>query len=348
MFRAQQQARLTRTRTQLAKINELISRKWEEYKARPAPARYIPPPQGPSQTRQQYLRGVASARRQYRLLAIRDLMRMELPDRITDVRDGPAVPGLASPAIRSSYLLQYQATWTPQHQSSECLYLILSSMRDGESSALDYFRSDEIGDTDNDGMNEILDAMGQPIYWLRAAPGFSVNVGTDGAWGVAGVDDDGDGTQDNNSEAAWPGTDDNVLSEMQTPNASKSPDFFDHLLTDPRHRDNDQTFDPFGLYPLIYSAGEDKVYGIYQADEEATTPVPLAGPSPNIFRAGLTTIGPLSFPDGSTLPAGTAFPSDPYATPAANPSNNLAQVLGTPSAGSADNFFSQNLEIRGN
>ncbi len=34
------------------------------------------------------------------------------------------------------------------------------------------------------------------------------NVGADGAWGAASVDDDGDGTVDNFTEAGWPGTDD--------------------------------------------------------------------------------------------------------------------------------------------
>lgn len=342
MFRAQQQARLARTRTQIAKINELLMQKWQTYKTRPAPARFVPPPRG-SIPIQQYQRNVQSLRRQFRLLAMRDLMRMEMPDRITDVRDGPSplTPGLASPSVRSAYLQAWSsaearaggAVWSTTHQSSECLYLILSNMRDGESSALDFFRQEEIGDTDNDGMLEILDGLGRPIYWLRWAPGFSQTVGADGDWGVAGVDDDGNGAIDDHVEAGWPGSDDEIYSDSQTRNAAKSPDFFDMLLVDPRHSDADTTFNPFGLYPLIYSAGEDGVYDIYQADEPFV--VPLSGPIPATFRYRLT-----------EYPSGSAYPNDPYTSPSNAP--NLAAILGTPTGyGVTDNLINQNMETRG-
>ena len=276
------------------------------------------------------------------MLAIRDLMRMELPDRISDIHDGPAVPGLAAPSVRSSYLFAWSnaeslkggPTWTTTNQSAECLYLILSSMRDGESSALDFFRTDEIGDTDNDGMNEVLDGMGQPLRWLRWAPGFSTTVGPDGEWGVSGVDDDGDGNVDNNSEAGWDGSDDVVISEIQTRNAKKSPDFFDVLLADPRATDANLKFNPFGLYPLIYSAGEDGVYDVYQADENGSA-IALGSPLPAIFRSSQSQLG------------GSPFPSDPY-TSTGN-SANLSDVLGTPIGfGVRDNIDNHNLETRGN
>ena len=352
MFRAQQQARMARTRTQIAKINELLMQKWESYKARPVSAKYSPPAQG-GMSNAAYRRLVYTQQRRFRLVALRDLMRMELPDRITDVLDGPApaVTGLAPPSVRTSYLQQWASaeaiagapTWTTTHQSSECLYLILSAMRDGESSALNFFRSEEIGDTDGDGMNEILDGMGRPIYFLRWAPAFSQTVGADGAWGVAGLDDDSNGIIDDNPEAGWPGSDDITISDMQTRNAAKSPDFFDILLADPRFRDHlppaptdaNNAFAPFGLFPLVYSAGEDGVYDIYQADESGAA-VPIAGPPGSIFRAVLT-----------QWPSGSSFPSDPYTTPAT--SSNLANTLGTVlGGGAADNVFNHNLETRGN
>ena len=40
MFRAQQLARLTRTRVIIAKVNDMLTSKWATYKSRPAPARY--------------------------------------------------------------------------------------------------------------------------------------------------------------------------------------------------------------------------------------------------------------------------------------------------------------------
>ena len=38
--------------------------------------------------------------------------------------------------------------WTPQHQHAECLYLILASMRDGNTTGLDFFSEGEIGDAE--------------------------------------------------------------------------------------------------------------------------------------------------------------------------------------------------------
>jgi hypothetical protein len=64
--------------------------------------------------------------------------------------------------------------WTRDFEDAECLYLILSQMVDGDRAALEFFREDEIGDIDNDGMPEIHDAWGTPIRFLRWAPGFNV------------------------------------------------------------------------------------------------------------------------------------------------------------------------------
>src|SRR5262249_24881274 len=61
---------------------------------------------------------------------------------------------------------------TDQNEGAECLYLILSTIRDRDKQALDYFDGIEIGDTDEDGMKEILDGWGTPIEFLRWAPGY--------------------------------------------------------------------------------------------------------------------------------------------------------------------------------
>lgn len=58
------------------------------------------------------------------------------------------------------------------NSSAECLYLCV--VRSGYSpNALEDFRPNEVGDTDNDGAPEFLDAAGQPIYFIRWAPGYS-------------------------------------------------------------------------------------------------------------------------------------------------------------------------------
>ncbi len=86
-------------------------------------------------------------------------------------------------------------TWTTRHEHSECLYMILSAIRDLDGTGLDSFNEQEIGDTDQDGMPEILDGWGRPIYFLRWAPGF--------------------------------------ISDLQDPN-NRQPDPFDPVRVDPR------------------------------------------------------------------------------------------------------------------
>jgi prepilin-type N-terminal cleavage/methylation domain-containing protein len=248
-------AREHRTGAQIGKIDLLIMEKWEGYRTRSVPIRL-----GTNVTMQPNGARIAAV---LRLNAIRDLTRMELPDRITDVVDPPANLSFAYPLIQppvtmpkpalqktyqrlamrftnSANLSALSNNWTTENEGAECLYLILSAMKDGDKAALDYFDSSEIGDTDNggqgDGMPEILDGWGQPIQFLRWAPGYLSTA----AASVA------------------------TMQDSQNPNVPPwvaAPDPFDPARADPRWLLN-VTPKPFALYPLIYSAGPDKQYDI--------------------------------------------------------------------------------------
>ncbi len=102
-------------------------------------------------------------------------------------------------------------------------------MRDGDKAALNYFDSSEIGDTDGDGMMEILDAWGTPIEFLRWAPGY---VATPTAY----------------------------VETMQVADWIVAPDHFDSGRGDPRWWPSNAaiTPKPYSLFPLIVSAGNDK------------------------------------------------------------------------------------------
>lgn len=163
LFNAGEAAKKARTQAQIAKIHDLIMPVWESYSTRRVPisiAANIAP-------------GVAAG---MRVDGLRELMRMELPDRKSDVEDTPATL-TAPPSLWRAYDRKVAAAggygnWSLTHQQAECLYLILSRMQDGESNGLEHFRADEIGDKDGDGMPEILDGWGTPIRWLRWAPGY--------------------------------------------------------------------------------------------------------------------------------------------------------------------------------
>lgn len=260
------EAKHARTKSQIAKLHSLIMAKWEGYRTRPI---RMTIPAGTTSS------GITLAR--VKLFALRDLMRMELPDRITDLDNGsvtltvPKDDGsgnvtltLPNPSLWKSYRRRAgyaptatsQPTWTFQHQGAECLYLIVAAMRDENTSGLEFFREKEIGDVDGDGMPEILDGWGNPIEFLRWAPGFSPE------------------------------------SDIQSSNASASPDPFDPLKVDPRWTDSDSTNDPFMLIPLIYSAGPDGAYGVASDYDTIPSTVATDIDDPNYDHFRQTTASP--------------------------------------------------------
>jgi prepilin-type N-terminal cleavage/methylation domain-containing protein len=264
---ATQQARIERTRAIINRLDKLIIEKYNSYRTRAVPIR-VAPGTDPR---------TASA---YRLRALRELMRMEMPNHRFDLLIGVdnftpplnnnsfANVRVTQPAAWKSYRRKVLGltnnnfnNWTAEHEGAECLYLIISSMRDGEDSALDFFAPSEIGDTDNDNVPEILDAFGMPINYIRWPFGYSEHPGPDGAWGVQNNDDDNDTIVDNYTEAGA-GDDLPPPPTSQTRNAKKAPDPFDPLRVDTRWTDPDVTFDPIEVRPLIYSAGSDRVYAI--------------------------------------------------------------------------------------
>jgi hypothetical protein len=189
----------------------------------------------------------------------------------------PCVSRLGSPSVRNSYMRRAQQAlgtnwptlWTQTSQGAECLYLIVSTMRDGDKSALDFFFPNEIGDVDGDGMNEILDGWGNPIEFLRWAPGYCEQPGPDGKWGQPNWDDDGDGMVDNVTEAGLGGalSDDILIPTLQTRNPLKAPDTFDPLRVGMLPGGPI----PYALYPLIISAGRDREFDVLR-DNFGTAP----------------------------------------------------------------------------
>jgi len=272
MSTLRQQAQIRRCEQQVKKIDELLLVRFNELISKPLPIQF--PSLGPNPTPAQI-----GFRKFQIMVCRRELMRMELPDRITDVRDLNYI--FNDPTTNTQYSMMTPSStnafrrkatlnasagnvWTEDHQGAECLYLILSIMQDQDSNALDFLFPSEVGDTDGDGMLEVLDAFGNPLGFLRWAPGISARRGVDGRWGAPNIDDDGDGIIDNPSEFGMGANDDyRSFSGIQGVDSADSPDWTDVGGADFRFYDNDPGNDPFHLYPLICSAGPDDEFGQY-------------------------------------------------------------------------------------
>ncbi len=265
MNSAMESVKITRTRTTIAKIDRVIGELWSEYQYRRIPI-VIPPGTDPLST--------DSAR--LRLEAVRELMRLELPEHASDIREptvdfnGDLVPNdLDLPMLARAYGRLCEEKGFPTQD--ECLGLILKMVSDEDGSAIDRFTSQEIGDLDHDGWPEILDAWGRPIVFIRWAPGFSETPGDDGAWGAKDIDDDMNGVVDDFSEAGWPGSDDQQsMSDIQLSDPLKHHDPFDPRGLDPA---------AFALYPLIISGGPDGKLGLFYS---SATGIPIHGPCDKI------------------------------------------------------------------
>ena len=212
-----------RCQQQIKKIDQLIIRRWDEILHKPLPIQLSP--SGPIPIPQQILR------------ARRELLRLEMPERITDIFDAPIYCPVSATTKAFRRKANSSAGWTEKNQGAECLYLILSVMQDRDSSALDFFFPGEIGDTDEDGMPEILDGFNQPIGFLRWAPGFSYRPLIHNV------------------------RDQSRYSDIQDFNSVDSPDATDMGAADPRLGGNTAD-DPFNLFPLIMSAGRDGEFGL--------------------------------------------------------------------------------------
>lgn len=153
---ARQSAREAKTVSMVARLDQIIMQRYESYRTRRVPIR---------------TRGMTPVQAaQARLDALRDLMRMELPERGSDVLDDP-VSGIARPALSEFYRQRYLASPpSPEYRPAEMLYMIVTA---GGTEGKEQFNQDEIGDADQDGWLEFHDGWDRPIFFLRWAPGFS-------------------------------------------------------------------------------------------------------------------------------------------------------------------------------
>lgn len=258
MFSAQESSKDRKTRATIAKLHTIISERYEAYRSRRVPI----------QTEQGISPQMAA---KAKLDCLRELMRIEMPDRFSDILDptvspsyfnsnglpimpnGSTAPPIGKTSVALSYarkLANAKPNYADDHDRAECLYLIvMANTADGES-PIEMFRESEVADTDGDGLREFVDGWQRPIRFLRWAPGF--------------------------------------VSEAQSRDPKLQPDPFDPRKVYPRTGQTDVTF---ALFPLIYSAGPDGDFDIYGGESTFTYSSannnPFAGlVSPNVFPIG--------------------------------------------------------------
>lgn len=289
---AQTDSKITRTKGTIEKINSVILEEWEKYRYRAARLDIDGNLLRPEKALGGQPRLSPREGARMRMIVLRDLMRMEMPDRWPDILSPPTnykaalftydnvdgvmnndapyyvgervVPGklnIYRAGLRSSLRrlapgVQVPAFTSPTtvavseyprmnqlpvelltHGGAELLYMIVANANYSGGSALEGFRSSEIGDIDEDGLPEFLDAWGNPITWIRWPSGFSSPLNTPF-----------------NPES----------------NAGNS-DAMDPLRTDWRFAfdnwrfpapDDDQKAKPWLLVPLVASAGPDGVFDL--------------------------------------------------------------------------------------
>ncbi|MDZ4780882.1 MAG: type II secretion system protein [Planctomycetia bacterium] len=327
LMSAQETAREQRTRAVISKLHTQLMSRWESYQTRRLPMKQI---NLSGQTPGEYAFD--------RLRAQRELMRLELPDRWSDVTstlDPQAPPGSAAevsrfkltelPALSESYLRRFNANTlggqlrrpTNEFEDAECLYMIVS-MGSDDAMAGQRINPSDIADTDQDGMPEFVDGWRRPIRFLRWAPGFL--PGPPYNWQSDPQD----------LPPGLSGTGDDALTDLHTGNWVEDHDPFDPLKLDspgssvlPAAMAND-VWRGYRMMPLIYSAGSDGKQDITRAT------------TPDVFD--YSTTAPL--------------PNDPYAKADGSSGKPLDRMMGSPfdedgdGLDHLDNITNHALEVR--
>jgi len=259
---------------------------------------------------------------------IRDLMRMEVPQSWAEVYDstntnaplGPLTAKIGnrfySDLARASGSLDtdpYPTQWTATRYSeypllnyywmeydrvtqtpgkipsrAALLFLIIQNLNP---EALEAFHGSEVADTDGDGLLEFVDAWGNPIYFLRWAPAFP---DSDLQQNVLKDTDYAPRASSTEKNYWWRARGDLLLSAMKAA-SEDHPDPMDERI--PKLLGDNELLVGWFLYPLIYSAGADGVYGIaVDITNNAGSPV-----SPTVGDEGILDPfkEPLGMPEGS-------------------------------------------------
>jgi prepilin-type N-terminal cleavage/methylation domain-containing protein len=340
---AQESARGIKTQATVTKLNNVVMERFDAYRTRRVNIdaddawSAISPAYNPADPATHHPPSEWAAR--LRLLALRDTMRMEMPESWEDVENGPralndrlpilpatamsATPAVAAPepALHRSYVRRHAQALTrlqqppfnmtladattliSQYGSAECLYLYIAT---AAPQSLEKFTDSEVGDADGDGVPEFIDAWGNPIYFLRWAPGFSESdiqpavvsplMLEDTAvvdWSSASPTPPGVASPPAGiwGDGTWTDVDSRTLQDRKDVAGNEQHDPFDPYKVDRRNpSDTNDYARGWRLVPLIFSAGPDGIYDIH------SFPTDGSGNPATFFQTGQVYLHPVGLP----------------------------------------------------
>ncbi len=274
---ASQEANTQKTRTTIQKISDVLNSRMEEYSSYPlvlkTPLGFPLPPNTAPITPLTESKTLLLERA--RLLCLRELVAMEMPDHPDDLKwsdkwvtnqsltvvlnsvpkiiptglaIGAAAVSVRNPPTSRVFGLARKlsnatgkpiAGWHNQNANAELLYLVIEDSELNGSSAIELFGSSETGDTDGDGLKEFIDSFGRPIQWIRWPTGYE---------GIARYHPD----------LLDPGI---ITGSGPTLKIAIESDPLDRMGADPGYGTPSLNPGP-GAYPLVISGGIDGVIGL--------------------------------------------------------------------------------------
>lgn len=198
--------------------------------------------------------------------------------------------------------------WDAQNANAELLFLIVMDSEFDGSSAVEMFDQSEIADTDQDGLNEFVDAFGVPIKWARWPTGYQIGGKN------------------------YPDLLNTNIVDQTTQSVSVDSEPYDRLKADPGWRTTNTSLRP-GVFPppLVVSAGPDGFFGLnFREINRYADPADEQFPRWPLPNPTSYSVSDLPFPE---VPAGIIGGPygfcDPWA-PRLDPSMRLGSFLQAP------------------
>ncbi|MFN7873720.1 MAG: type II secretion system protein [Pirellula sp.] len=201
--------------------------------------------------------------------------------------------------------------WDAENANAELLFLIIADSEFDGSTALEMFDQSEIADTDQDGLNEFVDAFGGPIKWIRWPTGFQIGGKN------------------------YPDMLNSAIVDQATQSVSVDSEPYDRLKADPGWRTTNTNLRP-GVFPppLVVSAGPDGFFGLNFREIDRYTSVVQTPrwPLPNTTSYSVCDLPFLELPAG--VPAIPYLICDPWA-PRTDASMRMGSFLQAPAGPNA-------------